>query len=347
MIVKSVQTEDVPLYVDAVGTVDGMVNAEVRARVPGYILTQVYKDGTFVKKGDLLFTIDPSLTQAATKKSEGDLQAMQAVLMKSEIDLRRAESLEKQDLASKQDLDNAKAAHALAQANVTAAQGTLATAATNLSYSRIVAPISGLAGIAKVRVGSLVGQTDATLLTTVSQIDTVRVTYPISEQWYLSNPKKFLGSTEPTLDLFLSDGSRYPQKGTLNFIDRQVDPSTGTLTVMATFPNPDGLLRPGMFAKVRDVREVKKDAILIPQRAVAELQGSQQVIVIGAGDKAEVRAVTLGERVGSRWLVESGLKVGERYVVEGLQKARPGTVVAPKNAPPLAPAASGETAKAN
>jgi membrane fusion protein (multidrug efflux system) len=219
---------------------------------------------------------------------------------------------------------------------VISAQGSLDTASANLSYTRIIAPISGLAGLAKVRAGSLVGQGEATLLTTVSQIDPVRVSYAISEQLYLSNPKKYQvadSKDAAKLDLFLADGSRYPLSGTLGFLDRQVDPSTGTFSVLATFPNPDGLLRPGQYAKVRDVRTVRKGVICVPQRAVSELQGSQQVVVVGGGDKAEVRTVVMGERGGSRWVVESGLAPGDRIVVEGLQKVKPGTVVVPKTAP--------------
>ncbi len=336
VLVQTVQPEDVPVYIDAVGTIDGVVNAEIRARVPGYVREQVYRDGTFVKKGDVLFSIDPLLTQAAVTKAKGDAAASRAALDKAELDLRRIEPMAAQGIVSTQDLDNARAARQLAEANVISAQGSLDTASANLSYTRIIAPISGLAGLAKVRAGSLVGQGEATLLTTVSQIDPVRVSYAISEQLYLSNPRKYQGADgkgAATLDLFLADGSRYPLSGTLAFLDRQVDPSTGTFSVLATFPNPDGLLRPGQYAKVRDVRTVRKGVICIPQRSVSELQGTQQVVVVGAGDKAEVRTAVMGERVGSRWVVESGLAPGDRIVVEGLQKVKPGIVVVPKTAP--------------
>jgi RND family efflux transporter MFP subunit len=336
VLVQTVQPEDVPIYIDAVGTIDGVVNAEIRARVPGYVREQVYHDGTFVKKGDLLFSIDPLLTQAAVTKAKGDAEASRAARDKAELDLKRITPMAAQGIASTQDLDNARAARQLAEANVISAQGSLDTASANLSYTHIIAPISGLAGLAKVRVGSLVGQGEATLLTTVSQIDPVRVAYAISEQLYLSNPKKYQtgdGLDSTKLDLFLADGSRYPLSGTLSFLDRQVDPSTGTFTVLASFPNPEGLLRPGQYAKVRDVRTVRKGVICIPQRSVAELQGTQQVVVVGTGDKAEVRPVVMGERVGSRWVVESGLAPGERIVVEGLQKVKGGIVVVPKTAP--------------
>jgi len=332
----TVEPEDVPIYLDAIGTIDGVVNAEIRARVPGYVRLQAYSDGTYVKKGDLLFAIDPLLTQAAVTKAEGDAAASKAALAKAKLDVERIEPLAKQGISSQQELDNARAARALAEANVISAQGNLDTASANLSYTRVAAPISGLAGLAKVRVGSLVGQGEATLLTTVSQIDSVRVSYAVSEQLYLSNPRKFQnteGAEKTKLDLFLADGSHYPYPGTLSFLDRQVDPSTGTFTVLATFPNPEGLLRPGQYARVRDVRQVQKGVIIVPQRAVTEFQGAQQIVVIGAGDKAEVRPVVMGERVGSRWVVMSGLKAGERIVVEGLQKVKNGGVVAPKPAP--------------
>jgi len=307
----------------------------VRARVAGVVTSQVYRDGSFVKKGDVLFTIDPSLTAAAAKKAQGDLGAANAALSKAEADVRRLEPLTAQGVASQQDLDNARAARQLAQANLVGATGNRETASANLSYTRIVAPISGLAGLAKARVGSLVGQGEPTLLTTVSQIDPVRVSYAISEQSYLANPKKFQGGDDvtATLELVLADGTTYPRAGKVSFADRQVDPSTGTLTVLATFPNPDALLRPGMYAKVRDVREVQKGVIVLPQRAVAELQGAAQVVVVGDGDKAETRPVVMGERVGNRWVVKSGVKPGERVVVEGLQKVRSGQAVSAKPMP--------------
>lgn len=335
VLVQVATAEDVPIFVDSVGTIDGLVNAEVRARVAGIVTAQLYRDGSFVKKGDVLFTIDPSLTAAAAKKAQGDVGAAAAALSKAEADVKRLEPLTAQGVASQQDLDNARAALQLAQANLTAATGNRETASTNLSYTRILSPITGLAGIAKARVGSLVGQGEATLLTTVSQVDPVRVSYAISEQWYLADPKKFQGGDDApaTLQLILADGSTYPQRGRVSFADRQVDPSTGTLNVLATFPNPDALLRPGMYAKVRDVREVQHGVVVLPQRAVAELQGASQVVVIGEGDKAETRPVVMGERVGNRWIVKSGVKPGERVVIEGLQKVRSGQPVTPKPMP--------------
>ncbi|MEO5726207.1 MAG: efflux RND transporter periplasmic adaptor subunit [Byssovorax sp.] len=333
VVVRTVELEDVPIYGETVGTLEGMVNAEIRARVPGYVRAQGYADGTFVKAGQLLFTIDPALTQATAKRAQGDLEGARAALGKADLDVSRARSLQEGGLASKATLDNANAARAVAAASVTALQGSLDTALTNLSYARITSPISGLAGIARVRVGTLVGQSEPTLLTTVSQIEPIRVSYAISEQAYLANAKKYQGQEDPsapaTLELFLADRSLYPHRGRLSFLDRQVDPSTGTLTAMATFPNPDSLLRPGLYARVRELREVRKGVLLVPQRAVTELQGTYQVIVIGADNKAETRPVVTGPRVDSRWIIDSGLKPGERVVVEGLQKVRSGMTVAP------------------
>jgi membrane fusion protein, multidrug efflux system len=349
VVLKTVQPEDVSIYSETVGTLEGMVNAEIRARVPGYIQSQSYADGTFVKAGQLLFTIDPSLTQATAKRARGDLDGARANLAKAELDVTRTRALNQEGLSTTQTLDNALAARALALASVTGAQGTLDTAMANASYSRITAPISGLAGIAKVRVGSLVGQGDATLLTTISQIDPIRVSYTISEQAYLANAKKYQGqvdaSAPATLELYLADRSLYAQRGRLSFLDRQIDPTTGTLTAMATFPNPDALLRPGLYAKVRELREVRKGVLLVPQRAVAELQGTFQVIVVGPDNKAETRPVVVGERVDSRWIIDSGLNPGDRVVIEGLQKVRNGMVVAP-SAATASPAASASGAPA-
>ena len=355
VVVRTVELEDVSIYGETVGTLEGMVNAEIRARVPGYIRAQNYADGTFVKEGQLLFTIDPSLNQATAKRAQGDLEGAKANLAKATIDVNRARPLQESGLASQATLDTAVAARAVASASVIAAQGSLDTALTNLSYARITSPISGLAGIAKVRVGTLVGQPDATLLTTVSQIDPIRVAYTISEQAYLANAKKYRGQEDAnapaTLELFLADRSLYPQRGRLSFLDRQIDPTTGTLTAMATFPNPDSLLRPGLYAKVRELREVRKGVLLVPQRAVTELQGTYQVMVIDANNKAETRPVETGERVDSRWIINSGLKPGERVVIEGLQKVRSGMIVAPSAAsaaasPSSAPPSSASPAPA-
>ncbi len=297
VVVRTVELEDVPIYGETVGTLEGMVNAEIRARVPGYIKAQNYADGTFVKAGQLLFTIDPALTQATAKRAQGDLEGARAALAKAELDVKRAPPARERARQPGPARRRQRGARG-GGGERDRAQGSLDTALTNLSYSRITSPISGLAGIAKVRVGTLVGQSDPTLLTTVSQIDPIRVSYTISEQAYLANAKRYAATEDPnapaTLELFLADRTLYPHRGRLGFLDRQIDPTTGTLTAMATFPNPDSLLRPGLYAKVRELREVRKGVLLVPQRAVTELQGTYQVLVVGADNKAETRPVVAG-----------------------------------------------------
>lgn len=320
--------EDTPIQFEHLASIDGIDSVELRARVPGYVLSQDYVDGTFVKKGQLLFTIDPTLTRGATAQASGEVSLAESALLKARGDLTRARPLAAAGVVSQQELMHALAAEESAGAQLAAAQGRLQVARANQGYTRITSPVDGLAGFAKVRVGALVGQGEATLLTTVSQIDTMRVSFPISEQEYLRNPDgiRALGSVE----LLLASGAIYAQRGKVELVERQVDPTTGTLTIQALFPNPDRLLRPGLYGKVRGVREIKKAALLVPQRAVTELQGTYQLSIVGPDDKVEVRAVTTGERIGSRWIVERGLRPGERVIVEGLQKVRSGQRVAPR-----------------
>lgn len=328
VLVTTLQSEDLPVYIEMLGSLDGWENIEIRARVPGYLLSQDYLDGTFVKKGQLLFTIDPSLTRATTAQAAGQVSLAEAALAKARSDLARTRPLAAAGVMSQQDLEHAVAAEESAAAQLAAAQGGLNFARANLGYTRVLAPVDGLAGFAKVRAGALVGQGEATLLTTVSQIDPIRVSFAISEQEYLANPDRVreLGSVE----LILANGTVYAHRGKVELIDRQVDPTTGTLTLQALFPNPDRILRPGLYGKVRGVREIKKGAILVPQRAVTELQGTFQLDVVGSDNKVEIRPVTIGERVGSRWVIEKGLRPGERVIVEGLQKVRAGQVVTTK-----------------
>ncbi len=328
VVVAEVRPRDVPLHLELIGTLDGMVNAEIRARVPGYINTQDVRDGAFVKKGQLLFTIDPALPRADASRASGVVELSRAALAKALVDVNRLRPLAAAGAVSKQELDNAVASAEEARARLNSAAGDLAHAGTTLGYSRVTSPIDGLVGISKVRVGTLVGQGEATLLTTVSQIDPIRVTFAVSEQEYLANADaiRHLGG----LELILADGSVHPHKGEVAVIDRVVDPTTGTIAVQAIFPNPEGILRPGLFGKVRGVREVKKDALLVPQRAVAELQGTWRLSVVGPGDVVEVRVVGVGERVGTEWIIEHGLAAGERIIVEGLQKAKNGAKVSPR-----------------
>lgn len=342
VLVTEAQPEDVPLYLEALASLDGLENIEIRARVPGYVLSQDYQEGTFVKKGQLLFTIDPSLTRASTAQASGAVSVAEAALARARSDLARARPLAAAGVLSQQDLEHAIAAEESASAQLAAAQGGLNFARANLGYTRVASPVDGLAGFAKVRAGALVGQNEATLLTTVSQIESIRASFSISEQEYLASPDRIreMGSVE----LILANGTVYKHPGKVELVDRQVDPTTGTLTLQAIFPNPDHLLRPGLYGKVRGVREIKKGALLVPQRAVAELQGTYQLSLVGADNKVEVRAVTMGEHIGSRWLVERGLRPGERLIVEGLQKARAGQPVMPR---PYAPQKAASTASAD
>ncbi|HKP62312.1 MAG TPA: efflux RND transporter periplasmic adaptor subunit [Polyangiales bacterium] len=336
VIVQKVEVSDVPIFAEFVGTIDGFENAEIRARTPGYIEAIHYKEGTAVKKGDLLFTLDPILAQASLTSATGSLEDARAAVSKADADVARLKPLLAAKAVSQQEYDDALSAQQAAKARVLANQGSLQTASANLSYTKVRSPINGIAGLAKVRVGNLVGQSEPTLLTTVSTLDPVRVRFAISENQYLqlattlaalqreiaSNPNR-----EGHLELILADGSIYPKKGKIAVIERQIDIATGTLTFEALFPNPDSVLRPGQFAKVRGQSETKHGVVLVPQRAVRELQGSQMIGVIGEGNKLEVKTITATSRVGSNWVVEKGLKAGDRVVVEGLFKAKPGDVV--------------------
>ncbi len=351
VLVVETKAEDVPIYAEFIGTLDGNVNAEVRARVPGYVTSVDYKEGAPVKAGQSLFTIDPVLAQAKATQAAGEMAIAQAALAKADRDVERLKPLAASNAVSRQELDNAVAAQLLAKAQITGAEGSLQTARANLGYTKVTSPIDGIAGLAKVRTGNLVGQGDATLLTTVSQLDPVRARFTISEQLYL----RFAGdlqriATDPAstskLQLILADGSTYAKPGRLAIVDRQIDPTTGTLTLEALFPNPEQILRPGQYAKIRTVTEHRKGAVVVPQRAVRELQGMTQLYVVGEGEKVDLRTVTMGPRVGSNWVVEGGVKAGERVIVEGLQKVRPGVVVAPRVVP-IAPSsqATGQAPK--
>jgi membrane fusion protein (multidrug efflux system) len=353
VIVQKVEVSDVPIFAEFVGTIDGFQNAEIRARTPGYVEKVHYTEGSAVKKGDLLFTIDPILAQASVTSASGALEGAKAVLSKTDADLARVKPLFASGAASRMQLDDAVAAQQAATARLLAMQGSLQTASANLSYTKIQSPIDGIAGLAKVRIGNLVGQSEPTLLTTVSTLDPVRVRFAISENQYLKiadrlaelqieaaqNPNR-----EGQLVLMLADGREYPHKGRVAVIERQIDISTGTLAFEALFPNPDQTLRPGQFAKVRARADTKHGVVLVPQRAVRELQGTQMIGVIGAGNKVEMRTVIATDRVGSNWVVDKGLKGGDRVVVEGLLKARPGEVVeVEERAPQAANAAAAPT----
>lgn len=338
--VAPVTERDVPVYVEFSGTLDAQVNAEVRARVAGVILAQNYREGSVVKAGELLFTIDPAPFRAALLQAHGTLEQARAALEKAEADIARYRPLVEKKAATKEQLDNAIAARLTALGQVEAAKGALHQAELNLGYTRVVSPIEGIADIAQVRVGNLVGQSSPTLLTTVSALDPMRLVFQISEYAYLEYAQRIRElserslsqqakpSDDPTrrLELVLASGRVYPHIGYIAIVGRQIDPSTGTLTVQAFFPNQDMLLRPGQYGHARFMNKIE-NAVIVPQRAVRNLQGENQVAVVGPDDHVDVRQVKLGPVSGAFVVVQSGVKPGERVVVEGVQKVKTGQPV--------------------
>jgi len=348
--VVQIEQKDVPIFGEWIGTLDGFTNADVRAQVTGYLQRQGYQEGAYVRKGQLLFEIDPRPFQAALDQAEGQLAQAKAVLAnaqavqgRTELDVNRYTPLAKEQAASQQDLDNAiqnnmaaKATVATANAQIRTAEAAVETARINLNFTRLIAPIDGIAGQAQLQVGALVNPSSGAV-TSVSTVDPIKVYFTVSEREYLDWNKRF--PTETTrqaagkslhLELILADGSSYPREGTFYFADRQVNQSTGAIRIAALFPNPGNILRPGGYGRVRTAVRVQKGALLVPQRAVLELQGSYQVAVVDGENKVSVRTVQVGDRVGTQWIVAEGLKQGERVVVEGVQKVRPGMQVNPK-----------------
>jgi RND family efflux transporter MFP subunit len=336
--VASVIQQDVPVYTEWVATLDGYVNAEIRPQVSGYIIKQAYKEGSLVRKGQVLFEIDPRPFQAALHRAKGDLAQAQAQLGKSTLDVKRDTPLAEARAIAQSQLDNEIQAKLGAQAAVESDQAAIEQAELNLEWTRVTSLVDGIAGIAQVQIGNLVGSNS--VLTSVSQVDPIKAYFPISEQAYVLAQKQsnalsakhtvsFFGNS---LDLILTDGSTYPRKGKILLADRQVDPSTGTIRIVAAFPNPGNMLRPGQYGRVHVETNMKKDALLIPQSAVAQSQGSYQVAVVDSDHKVNMRAVKPGETVGTMWVIDEGLKPGEQVVVEGLQKLREGTSVTPKPA---------------
>ena len=342
--VVQVEQKDVPIRKEWIGTLDGLVNAQIKPQVTGYLLRQTYQEGSFVKKGQLLFEIDQRTFQAALDEAkgklanaEGQLATAQAMQVKAQIDVDRYGPLAKEQAIPQQDYDHAvqansaaKAQIAAAKAAIEAAKGQVATAQLNLGFTKVVSLIDGVAGIAQAQIGDLVGQ--STLLTTVSTLDPIKVYFPVSEREYLDYTRENPDTTrnQLALEMVLADGSIYPHKGRISFADRQVDVKTGTLRVQGVFPNPGNVLRPGQYARVQAVIKTRPDALLVPQRAVTEQQGSYQVAVVNNENTIEIRPVKVGERVGTQWIVETGLKPGDRVVAEGTQKVRPGAIVTPK-----------------
>jgi membrane fusion protein (multidrug efflux system) len=361
--VVEARQEDVVIFADFVGTIDGIENADIRARVPGYLEAVHFKEGSRVKKDDLLFTIDPVLSEAEVRKAQGDVATARASAAKSQADVERLTPLVATNAVSRQELDHATAEKQSADAQILAAQGALATAQANLSYTKVRSPIDGIIGVRQVSIGTLVGQAEPTLLTTVSQLDPVRVRFPISEQLYLKHAALLNrlvdgAKGESRLELTLADGSLYPERGWVSMLDRSVSISTGSIMLEARFPNTKGILRPGQFGRVRAAVDRVPNAIGVPQRAVIERQSMHELLVLGDGNKVTRRAVTVGPKVGNFWLIEKGLAAGDKVLVEGVQKVRPDMVVNPKlvkmdpisppkegTAPPIPPAGSAGSAE--
>ncbi len=348
--VVQVEQRDVPIYGEWIGTLDGLTNADVRAQVTGYLMKQAYQEGAFVKQGQLLFQIDPRPFQAALDQAEGQLAQAKALLAnaiavqgRTQLDVERYGPLAKEQAASQQDLDNAvqnnlaaKATVQTAEAQIKSSEAAVETARINLDFTRLIAPIDGIAGQAQLQVGALVNLSSGPV-TSVSTVDPIKVYFTVSEPQYLGWRKRF--PTESSrleadknlrLELILADGSVYPHTGTFYFADRQVDVGTGAIRIAGLFPNPGNILRPGGYGKVRAVIRLQQNALVVPQRAVSELQGGYQVAVVGPDNKVSIKTVTVGDRVGNEWVIPDGLKPGEKVIAEGIQKVRPGAQVNPK-----------------
>ncbi len=334
MVVDVVQ-KDIPIYKEWVASMDGMVNATILAQVEGYLIKQNYKEGDYVKKGTLLFEIDPRTFQSDLDVAKANLAKQQAILATAAANLKRILPLAAANAVSQRDKDNSVGASLSAEAQVLSAQAQVRKAELNLSFTKITSPIDGIAGEADAQIGDLVGTAQSLVLTSVSTVNPIKVYVPISEREYLevvqkSKQERVEKSAERTYDMSLADGSVWPHPGTFSFADRQVDTGTGTIRVAILFPNAENLLRPGQFAKVRALMGTSKGALLIPQRAVGELQGVYQVAVVGADNTVKITNVKVGERVKELWVITDGLKPGDRVVAEGTQKAGDGVKVAPK-----------------
>jgi RND family efflux transporter MFP subunit len=330
--VASVVQKDVPIFSEWVATLDGFVNAQIQPQVTGYIIRQTYKEGSFVRKGQILFHIDPRPFQAVLDQANAQVAQAQAQLAKTAMDVDRDTPLAKERAIAQSQLDNDIQANRAAKAEVKAAEAQVEQAQLNLEFTEVKSLVDGVAGIAQVQIGNLVNPT--TVLTSVSQINPIKAYFSLSEQEYIhfadrinADAQKETPSNGPPFELILADGSVYAHKGTGLLANRQVDVSTGSIQIVCSFPNPQKFLRPGQFGRLRAAPEVRRGALLVPQKAVSELQGSYQVAVVGADNKVSIRAVKVRDRVGPMWIVEGGVKSGEQVVVEGLQKVQNGGTV--------------------
>jgi membrane fusion protein (multidrug efflux system) len=327
--IAPVVQKEVAIHQEWVGTTVGNVDAEIRPKVEGFLLTRLYVEGSFVKKGQALFQLDKRQAEAAVEQATGNLERARAALAQAQIDVRRYTPLVAQRAVSQAELDKAQSLERAATASVDADQAALDNTKLNLGWTTVTSPISGIAGVAKVAVGDLI--TPTTVMTTVSNVDPIYVDVSISEQDYLRfQREKSTRNGNPNLELILGDGTTYPRRGRVLFVNREVDARTGTIQVRGEFPNPGNILRPGQYGRVRAVTELRKDALLIPQQAVSELQGIYQVGVVGTDNKVTIETVKLGPLFGDMWVVESGLQAGQNVIVDGLQRVRTGVTVAPK-----------------
>ena len=368
--VQTVEPKDVSLYFEAVGSLDGYDNADVRARVRGFLESQNYKDGAPVKRGDLLFTIESTEYAAAVTSAKAALDRAKVALARNRIQLDRDKGLLQSGMISQQDLDNAAASVADAEGQVLAAQAQTQTADLNLSYTRIHAPLDGVAGLALVRMGNLVGQDGPTLLTTVSQLDPIRLNFPLGEIDYLKFPERtrklanhdlawvktqlaaldsggLAEGSDPGVEIVLADGTVYPHRAVIVTANRQIDASTGTIQLQALAANPDGVLRPGEYARARVRRSQEGEgALVVPQRALIDVQGNYSVAVVGPDGKVQMRRVQLGPTEKGAQIIDKGLSPGDRVVVDGIQKVSDGALVNAQVAPD-APSAAAAAANKN
>lgn len=337
VLVTEATTRDVPVYREWIGTIDGSENAEIRARVTGYLMKRDYEEGSLVKKGQLLFEIDPRPFEAALAQAKSNLEQAKAAALAAAADKERNDKLFAQKVISEQEHTNKTQLNEASQAKVQALEAAVEEAQLNFNFCKITAPVDGIVGISKAQVGDLVGTGNNVVLTSISTLDPAKLVFPVSEADYLGASKRVqetlnkpFAERPDSIELILADGSIFPKKGRVLSVDRQAQALTGTILVTALVGNPGSLLRPGFFARARIIAETLKDAVVVPQRAVSEVQGAYQLGVVGADGKAEIRPVKVGPRIGTDWVITSGLKPGEKVIVEGLQKIRSGAAVVAK-----------------
>lgn len=338
VLVTEASEADVPIFSEAIATLDGSTNTQIHAQITGYLLKQCYTEGSVVQPGQLLFQIDPKPFQADLDKAEASLANAQAQYLRTKQDLDRYAQLVKSGAVSQQEYQTTLQNSLSAQADVNAAQASVTTAKINLGYTKITSSITGIAGRVTVYVGDLINP--SMNLTTVSTVDPIKAEFTLPEQFYIDNAERFAKASEvpmadrpEAIEMILADGTVYPHRGKFYYLNRQIQTGTGAITASALFPNPDRVLRPGQYVKVRGVSQRINNAVLVPQRAISELQGIDQVWVVGPDNKVQVRNVTLGDAAGSMQIVSSGLQAGEKVVVEGIQKCHPGLEVNPQPYP--------------